>query len=86
MNEIGYESRERIAYVTLNRPAAKNAVTPDMHREMCRVWADFRDSDEADVAILTGVGDAFVRAPISRPTCRSTTSTPSRAAFGKSST
>jgi enoyl-CoA hydratase/carnithine racemase len=26
---------------------------------MCRVWADFRDSDEADVAILTGVGDAF---------------------------
>jgi enoyl-CoA hydratase/carnithine racemase len=59
MNEIGYESRDRIAYVTLNRPAAKNAVTPDMHQEMCRVWADFRDSDDADVAILTGVGDAF---------------------------
>jgi enoyl-CoA hydratase/carnithine racemase len=59
MMEIGYESRDRIAYVTLNRPAAKNAVTPAMHREMCRVWADFRDSDEADVAILTGVGDAF---------------------------
>jgi enoyl-CoA hydratase/carnithine racemase len=30
-----------------------------MHEEMCRVWADFDDNDKADVAILTGVGDAF---------------------------
>lgn len=30
-----------------------------MHQEPCRVWADFRDNDDADVAILTGVGDAF---------------------------
>jgi enoyl-CoA hydratase/carnithine racemase len=59
MIEIGYDVRDRIAYVTLNRPASKNAVTPDMHDELCRVWADFRDNDEADVAILTGTGDAF---------------------------
>ena len=39
MIEIGYESRDRIAYITLNRPEAKNAVTPEMHEEMCRVWA-----------------------------------------------
>ena len=30
-----------------------------MHEELCRVWADFRDNDDADVAILTGAGDAF---------------------------
>jgi enoyl-CoA hydratase/carnithine racemase len=59
MIEIGYESRDRIAYVTLNRPTTKNAVTPEMHEELCRVWADFRDNDEADVAIMTGAGDAF---------------------------
>jgi enoyl-CoA hydratase/carnithine racemase len=59
MIEIGYEIRDRIAYVTLNRPRAKNAITPDMHQELCRVWADFRDNDDADVAMLTGVGDAF---------------------------
>jgi enoyl-CoA hydratase/carnithine racemase len=59
MNEIGYEVRDRIAYVTLNRPEAKNAVTPEMHNELCRVWANFRDNDDADVAILTGAGDAF---------------------------
>ena len=59
MIEIGYERRDRIAYITLNRPEAKNAVTPAMHEELCRVWADFRDDDDADVAILTGTGDAF---------------------------
>ncbi|MDT5067818.1 MAG: hypothetical protein QOK02_3973 [Mycobacterium sp.] len=59
MIEIGYERRDRIAYITLNRPEAKNAVTPEMHEELCRIWSDFGDDDEADVAILTGTGDAF---------------------------
>ena len=59
MIEVGYERRDRIAYITLNRPEAKNAVTPEMHDEMCRLWASFRDDDQADVAILTGVGNAF---------------------------
>lgn len=30
-----------------------------MHEEFCRVCADFADNGDADVAILTGVGDAF---------------------------
>jgi len=59
MIEIGYEIRDRIARITLNRPDAKNAVTPAMHEEFCRIWADFAANDDADVAILTGVGDAF---------------------------
>ena len=59
MIEIEYERRDRIAYITLNRPEAKNAITPEMHEELCRIWADFRDDDDADVAILTGTGDAF---------------------------
>ena len=59
MIEVRYECRDRIAYITLNRPEAKNAVTPEMHDELCRLWLNFRDDDEADVAILTGLGDAF---------------------------
>jgi enoyl-CoA hydratase/carnithine racemase len=59
MTDIEYETRDRIAYVTLNRPEAKNAVTPEMHEELCGIWSDFCDNDEADVAILTGTGDAF---------------------------
>ena len=59
MIEVGYERRDRIAYITLNRPEAKNALTPAMHDALCRLWTNFRDDDRADVAILTGVGDAF---------------------------
>jgi enoyl-CoA hydratase/carnithine racemase len=54
-----YEKRDRIAYVTLNRPDAKNAVDPEMHDALVSVWTDFRDDDGVDVAILTGAGDAF---------------------------
>ncbi|NMN98917.1 enoyl-CoA hydratase/isomerase family protein [Nocardiaceae bacterium YC2-7] len=59
METIEYAKRDRIAFITLNRPEAKNAVTPEMHEELCRIWADFRDDDTVDVAILTGTGDAF---------------------------
>jgi len=54
-----YEKRDRIAFVTMNRPEAKNAVDPAMHEALCRAWADFRDDDEVDVAILSGAGDSF---------------------------
>jgi enoyl-CoA hydratase/carnithine racemase len=54
-----YEKRDRIALVILNRPQAKNAIDPEMHEELCRVWSDFRDDDDVDVAILSGAGEAF---------------------------
>jgi enoyl-CoA hydratase/carnithine racemase len=59
MDKLLYEKRDRIAYVTINRPEAKNAIDPDIHRLMIETWADFRDDDAVDVAILTGSGDAF---------------------------
>jgi enoyl-CoA hydratase/carnithine racemase len=54
-----YEKRDRIAYVTINRPEARNAIDPDVHRLMVEAWADFRDDESVDVAILTGAGEAF---------------------------
>jgi enoyl-CoA hydratase/carnithine racemase len=54
-----YEKRDRIAYVTINRPEARNAVNPEVHRAMIAAWADFAEDDSVDVAILTGAGDAF---------------------------
>jgi enoyl-CoA hydratase/carnithine racemase len=57
MPKVLYEKRDRIAYVTINRPGARNAVDPDVHRLMIETWADFRDDDSVDVAILTGAGD-----------------------------
>jgi enoyl-CoA hydratase/carnithine racemase len=52
-----YEKRDRIAYVTINRPEARNAVSPEVHRAMIAAWADFEADDDVDVAILTGAGD-----------------------------
>ncbi len=59
MPKVLYEKRDRIAYVTLNRPEARNAIDPETHALMVETWEDFRDDDEVDVAILTGAGDAF---------------------------
>ncbi len=52
-----YEKRDRIAYVTINRPEARNAVSPEVHRAMIAAWADFAEDDSVDVAVLTGAGD-----------------------------
>src|ERR1051325_957191 len=59
MSKVLYEKRDRIAYVTLNRPEAKNAIDPEVHELLWQTWEDFRDDDAVDVAILTGTGDAF---------------------------
>jgi enoyl-CoA hydratase/carnithine racemase len=59
MPKVVYEKRDRIAFVTINRPEARNAIDPDVHRLMIDAWADFRDDDSVDVAILTGAGEAF---------------------------
>jgi enoyl-CoA hydratase/carnithine racemase len=55
--KVLYEKRERIAYVTINRPEARNAIDPDVHRAMIETWEDFAADDSVDVAILTGAGD-----------------------------
>jgi enoyl-CoA hydratase/carnithine racemase len=59
MTKLLYEKRDRIAYLTINRPEARNAIDGDVHRQMIDAWADFRDDDAVDVAILTGAGEAF---------------------------
>lgn len=59
MPPVEYEKRDRIAYVTLNRPEAKNAINPETHDRLWEVWKDFRDDPAVDVAIVTGTGDAF---------------------------
>src|SRR3979409_732999 len=57
--KVLYEKRDRIAYVTLNRPEARNAIDPETQDLLVATWTDFRDDDAVDVAIFTGAGDAF---------------------------
>lgn len=55
--DILYEKKDRIAYVTLNRPKKMNAVSMLMLKELCDIWLDFEKDDNLEVAILTGAGD-----------------------------
>jgi len=57
--KVLYEKRDRIAYVTINRPEARNAIDPETQELLVATWTDFRDDPAVDLAILTGAGDAF---------------------------
>ena len=50
MSKLLYEKRDRIAYVTINRPEARNAIDPDVHRAMIEAWTDFAADDSVEVA------------------------------------
>jgi len=52
-----YERRGKIAYITLNRPDARNAFDPETFQEFSRALVDFRDDDNLEVGIITGAGD-----------------------------
>jgi len=57
MPKVLYEKRDRIAYITVNRPEARNAIDPETQDLLVETWKDFRDDDDVHVAILTGAGD-----------------------------
>lgn len=59
MPNVIYEKRDRIAFVTLNRPDALNALDDDLNRELWECWSDFGRDAAVDVAIVTGAGKAF---------------------------
>ena len=54
---IIYEKKDHVAYITLNRPDRRNAISPPMQLELWDALHDFRDDPDAWVAILTGAGD-----------------------------
>jgi enoyl-CoA hydratase len=51
------EKRGGVLVLTLNRPEARNALSPEMLVRLAAAWREFRDADDAHVAILTGAGD-----------------------------
>lgn len=58
---IRYEVRNQIAYVTIARPKVLNALNMATMGELARAFTAFRDDDNARVAILTGEGEkAFI--------------------------
>lgn len=55
-----YEVKDGIAYVTVNRPKALNALSNDVLDELHAAFTAINQDPEVQIAILTGEGKAFV--------------------------
>jgi len=53
------ERRGHVLTVTLNRPEARNALSPEMMEIMSQAWDEVNSDPEIRVAILTGAGGSF---------------------------
>jgi len=50
---------EGIAWVTLNRPEKRNAMSPQLHYDMENVMMGLETDDDVQVIVLTGAGDSW---------------------------
>jgi trans-feruloyl-CoA hydratase/vanillin synthase len=56
---VKVEGEDGIAWVTLNRPEKRNAMSPTLNREMIDVLDVVELDPDLQVLVLTGAGDAF---------------------------
>ncbi|MDP3879390.1 MAG: enoyl-CoA hydratase/isomerase family protein [Dehalococcoidales bacterium] len=56
---IIYEKKNRVAYITQNRPDALNALSFQMSAELIEAFQEADNDDEVYVSVLTGVGRGF---------------------------
>jgi enoyl-CoA hydratase len=81
-----YEKRERIGFITFNRPKVLNALNRKTMEELNGVLAAVREDDDVRVLILTGAGEkSFVAgADIGELAVQTPISAKERSAFGQS--
>ncbi len=56
---VKVERQDGIAWITLNRPDKRNAMSPQMHFEMCEILDELEFDSASKVIVLTGAGDAW---------------------------
>jgi trans-feruloyl-CoA hydratase/vanillin synthase len=56
---VDVQVEDAIAWVTLNRPDKRNAMSPKLNAEMIEVLDAVDAEDDAAVLVLTGAGDSF---------------------------
>jgi enoyl-CoA hydratase/carnithine racemase len=54
---ILYQKKERLAYITINRPERRNAVDPATSQELLDAFTAFKEDDSLWAAVLTGSGE-----------------------------
>jgi E-phenylitaconyl-CoA hydratase len=57
MAKLIYEKRGHVAYLTLNRPEAMNAMDADVYRLLSEAWIEVRDDYDIWASVITGAGD-----------------------------
>jgi enoyl-CoA hydratase/3-hydroxyacyl-CoA dehydrogenase len=60
LRDVKLDVKGRIATITMNRPAAMNALNEKVLRELKKIIAQVRDDPDVRVVIITGEGPAFV--------------------------
>jgi trans-feruloyl-CoA hydratase/vanillin synthase len=56
---VKVEIADEIAWITLNRPDKRNAMSPQMHTDMVQVLNELEHDPAARVLVLTGAGEAW---------------------------
>lgn len=68
--DLRFEKRDGVARLTLNRPAARNAITTAMFVEMERMLIDIEADEEVRTVVLTGAGRGFSAGADLKPTSK----------------
>ena len=59
-NNLQFDQRGRIGYVTINKPETLNALNSEILDELSAIFSDIQDEESVQAVILTGTGRAFV--------------------------
>jgi len=60
LDRVQLEIRKGLAIITINRPEKRNALNQELRSDLYRILIHVDSRDDVRVAIITGVGDAFV--------------------------
>ncbi len=56
---VSYVVENRIAWVSFNRPEKRNAMSPELNRQMMEVLDELEHNDDVGVLVLSGEGSAW---------------------------
>jgi methylglutaconyl-CoA hydratase len=59
MDLVGYETKERVGYITLNRAEKRNALSPELVSALFKAFTLAEEDNSAKVIVLRAIGEAF---------------------------
>ena len=60
MSVVLFEKKNKIGFITINRPERRNSLTAEVRRLLAKCWRECRDDDDVWSVIITGAGtDSF---------------------------